>query len=56
MAYVPNYTTDDLPEIVGDVIGSAGVESKTYIPLWILAGSALLLSGAVATLVATWRK
>lgn len=56
MAYVANYSTDDLPDIVGDVIGTAGVESKTYIPLWILAGSALLLSGAVATLVATWKR
>lgn len=56
MAYVPDYTTDDLPDITSDVIGTAGVEAKTYIPLYIMAGAMLVLSGAVATIIATWKR
>lgn len=54
--YTATYTTDDLPDIVGDVIGTAGVETKTYVPLYVMGGAIILLVGAVATIIHTWRK
>ena len=56
MAYVPNYTPEDMPNIFTDVLGTAGVSSKVYIPLFILAGVVVFMSGSVATLVATWKR
>jgi hypothetical protein len=56
MAYTPNYTTDDLPNVFTDFLGTGVVNAKTYIPLFLLAGVVLFISGSVATLMATWRR
>jgi hypothetical protein len=56
MAYEPNYTPDDLPNVFTDLIGAAGVSGKVYVPLFILALVVTFISGSVATLVATWRR
>lgn len=46
LAYTPNYTASDLPDIFTDNIGEAGVQFKIYLPLIILG---LVVSGLVGT-------
>jgi uncharacterized membrane protein YjgN (DUF898 family) len=46
MAYVPTYTPSDMPNVATDVVGSAGVEFKIWIPLIIFGFVAVGLIGA----------
>jgi len=45
--YTPNYTATDMPNIVTDNLGEAGVQFKTYMPLFILGVVALIVVGAI---------
>ena len=47
MAYTPNYTASDMPNIFTDNIGEAGVQLKVYMPL-------IILGVVVSGLVTTW--
>ena len=42
MAYSANYTGADLSAITIDVLGSAGVEGKAFVSLFVLLGVALV--------------
>jgi hypothetical protein len=49
MAYVPDYTPSDMPNVATDVIGEGGVQLKVWMPL-------LILGLALALLVGAWVK
>lgn len=44
-AYVPDYTTGDMTNIVTDNLGEAGVQFKQFIPLFILGIALSALAG-----------
>jgi hypothetical protein len=45
MAYTPDYTPSDMPNIATDVLGEGGVQLKIYMPLLILAFVLVVLAG-----------
>jgi hypothetical protein len=47
LAYDPTYKPADMPNIATDLLGSAGYEFKTYMPL-------IILGFVVSGLVTTW--
>lgn len=49
-AYTPNYTPSDMPNIATDLIGTAGVDLKTYIPLFILMFVVVFFTGRIMLL------
>lgn len=56
MAYIPNYTPEDLPNIFTDFLGSGVVSAKVYIPMFLVIGVVVFASGSIATVIATWRR
>ena len=48
--YTPNYTPSDMPNIATDLIGTAGVDLKTYIPLFILMFVVVFFTGRIMLL------
>lgn len=53
--YTPNYTASDMPSIVSDNLGEAGVQVKVYMPLIILFAVASGLIGTFAVIRARMR-
>jgi hypothetical protein len=56
MAYTPTYAPSDMPSVATDVLGEAGVQTKTYIPLLILAAVVASLAGSFVLIRAIWKR
>ena len=47
MAYTPNYSPSDMPSVATDILGEAGVQTKVYMPLLVMAFVLVALAGIV---------
>jgi hypothetical protein len=55
MAYTPDYTPSDMPNVATDVLGEGGIQFKVWIPLLILGMILLVLAGAWAKIKSAGR-